>query len=30
MKLLLAWPEQRAHRDQEARDRASGEEVTRA
>ena len=30
MKLLLAWPEQRAHRGQEARDRASGEEVTRA
>ena len=30
MKLLLAWLEQRAHRGQETRDRASGEEVTRA
>lgn len=30
VKLLLAWLEQRAHRGQETRDRASGEEVTRA
>ena len=30
VKLLLAWLEQRAHRGQETRDRASGEEVTSA
>lgn len=30
VRLLLAWLEQRANRGQETRDRASGEEVTRA